>query len=142
MFNKLFLGLRSKIEAVNKQKGGESMPVAAPTRSSRDKIDDLLEQYKDLVVKRDGKDIVLTGDGYKRVLSGDKLELMVDAIVKANATTRIRTSGLSRAQVEKIAGSFVDEQVPVKIRRVPYRNSNATQLQQYVIVVRGGKNNV
>ena len=115
------------------------MPTLAPARESYKAVDDLLEKSKHLVVKRVGKDIVLIDDKHTHVLSGEKIESIVASVIKGNSTTRIRTSGLSKAQVEKIAGSFVGDKAHVEVRHIS-NTRKINSLQRFEIVVKGGKN--
>lgn len=116
------------------------MPVLAPANVSCDSVDDLLEKSKNLVVRRVGKDIVLVDNKHSHVLSGEKIESIVNTIINTNTTTKIHTSGLSKAQVEKIAGSFVSDNAVVEVRHVSHSKKNSNQLQRFQIVVKGGKN--
>ena len=120
--------------------GGETkMPVLAPAKVPYSSVDELVERSKHLVVRRVGKDIVLVDEKHAHVLSGEKIESIVKAVIETNATTKIRTSGLSKAQVEKIAGSFVRDKAVVEVRHVSNQRKTSNQLRRFEIVVKGGK---
>lgn len=118
------------------------MSVVSSARVPYKAVDGLLERNKGLSIRRIGKDIVLIADTHRQVLSGNKIKTIVNSVNNANSTIRIRTSGLSKAQVEKIAGSFVSDKAEVEVRHVSRQKSTASQLQRYEIVVKGGKDSV
>lgn len=139
MLGKLIQLFRTKGKQTDRNGGNTTMPVLASARVSYGSVDELLEKSKDLVVRRVGKDIVLVDDKHTHVLSGERIESIVKAVIKANATTKIRTSGLSKAQVEKIAGSFVSDNAVVEVRHVSRAKRTSNQLQRFEIVVKGGQ---
>lgn len=141
MLRKLIQKFRGKEKHPDRNGGNTTMPVLAPVKTPYGSVDELIERSKHLVVRRVGKDIVLVDDKHVHVLSGEKIETIVKAIIEANATTIIRTSGLSKAQVEKIAGSFVRDNVAVEVRHVSHQRKTSNQLQRFEIVVKGGKDN-
>lgn len=142
MLSKIIRLFRTKAMKADRKEGGATMPVLAPMRTSYKSVDDLLEKSKNLVIRRVGKDIVLIDDKHTQVLSGEKIESIVNKVINANSTTKIRTSGLSKAQVEKIAGSFVGDNAVVEVRHVSHQRSTTNQLQRFEIVIKGGKNSV
>lgn len=139
MLFKIIRLLNAKVTQAERKGGEPTMPVHAPVRTPYKSVDDLLEKSKDLVIRRVGKDIVLIDDKHVQVLSGEKVESIVNRVIKDNSTTKIRTSGLSKAQVEKIAGSFVGDNAVVEVRHVSHQRNTTNQLQRFEIVVKGGK---
>lgn len=125
------------------QKGAEStMPVLAASKKhykAVKAVEDILNKSGNLVVKRVGKDIVLIDDEHSHVLSGDKIQAIVEKIIGTSATTKISTSGLSKAQVEKLAGRFVHNSSDVEVYYVPQQRNSVSKLQRFEIVVKGGK---
>lgn len=140
MLRKLNQKFRDKGKQPDRNGGNTTMPVLAPAKIPYGSVDELIERSKHLVVRRVGKDIVLVDDKHAHVLSGEKIESIVKAVIESNATTKIRTSGLSKAQVEKIAGSFVRDNAVVEVRHVSRQRKTSNQLQRFEIVVKGGKN--
>ena len=96
-----------------------------------------------MAIKRVGKDIVITSNEGTQLLSRDKLDSVVAKVICHNGPTKIQTTGLSKAQVEKIAGSFIQNSVvEVEVRHVPRPGNGSKQLQRFEIVVKGGTDDV
>lgn len=139
MIRKLIQIFRGKGKLTDGNGEDITMPALAPAKVPYRSADELVERSKHLVVRRVGTDIVLIDNKQTHVLSGEKIDSIVKAVIEANGTTKIRTSGLSKAQVEKIAGSFIRDKAVVEVRHVSRQRKTSNQLQRFEIVVKGGK---
>ena len=118
------------------------MPVLTSKKAPQNVSDDLAQKPKDIIIKRVGKDIVFMDNEVTQVLSGNAIKSIANGVIRTNPITRIRTLGLSKAQVEKIAGSFVRVDSSVEVRHASRNKNIENQLQRFEIVVKGGKKSV
>lgn len=138
---KFYKPFRKKIPQLNITEGGHEMPVIAPEKKRTFSVTTPISRTKRLSIRRVGKDILLYDRDKSIILSGENVDSIVKTIISRHENTRILTSGLSKAQVEKIAGSFVGDQSAVEVRHASRLGNNPNQLQRFEIVIKGGEVN-
>lgn len=130
-----------------KKTGGElSVPVLSPKRTK--KQSSMKNPTKNILLKRAGKDIVIVDDDCSGLLSQATLAHLTSHVTSKQASMKIRTLGLSRAQVGKIAGSFLSnlesDSITVEVQQLsintrhPNLDKSSRQAQTFEIIVKGG----
>lgn len=141
-----FLNRLFTLKNEKKKAGGElPVPVLSPERTK--KQSSMNNQAKNIVLKRAGKDIFIIDDD-TRLLSQATLAHLTSHVTSKQVPMRIRTFGLSRAQVGKIAGSFLSnaesDNITVEVQqlsinmRYPNLDKSPHQAQSFEIIVQGG----
>lgn len=127
--------------------GGElSMVVLSPEKEKNQTSTSM--RTKNIILRRAGKDIFIIDGRHSRLLSQATLEHLTNSVSSTQTFMKIRTLGLSRAQVGKIAGSFLstgeDNNITVEIQQIPGRtrhsilDKSSHQTQCFEILVKGG----
>lgn len=131
--------LYHKIKISNSNNLGDTNMPTTIRSPKKESVDNFIDKYNDYVVKRVGNDIVLVDAEHTHVLTGTTVEARVKSLVQGKSKTRIRTAGLSRGQVAKLAGSFIDSDTVVEVRHVPRSESSSSRLQRFEILIKEGK---
>lgn len=93
-----------------------------------------------VLFKRVGKDVVVVHDEKAQILSHDQLNSLIDNVTQLHDGVKIETAGLSRSQVDMIAGSFKrNPQIEVEVRPIIRSSSSSRRLHRFEIVIRNGE---